>query len=301
MSFYKTTNRSSGSDFWVPWTGIIACLSQSPADQVMTPSLTSALLLFVSAVPQDWLQRLFLVCWMRRREAPLLCSCWVGLSPWWALCGWQMFQLRGCTCSLWQPQKRCCQIPQPLHVHQGDSLQNTDLAFTSSVSEGRENFKLGSKPQFGGFAASAHCLSLSLRACQSTLQLYIGLIIEGKRVRCLQKARASAAGQQLLSAGLLCFENWLFNSTKKLLTGSIWKAGSACLSSQWETSRWYLQSEPIQLLSPQIIRCTAEVGTSSSKTQNQSQLLGCSWVSGAWDSGLWGPHCISLALYLWLN
>lgn len=147
----------------------------------------------------------------------------------------QMFLLRGChpvSVSSLQEEIPAASSPQPPHVHQGNSLGNTYLADTSSASEARKKFKLGSKPHFGGFATSAHRLSLSLRACQSTLQLYIELIIEGERIHCLQKPSAGAAGQQLLSAGLLCFGNWPFNSTKKLLTGSIWRAGSACLSSQ---------------------------------------------------------------------
>lgn len=82
--FYKTINRPSGSDVWVPLTGVVACPSQSIADQARTPSLTSALLPFVSHFPQDGLENtLVLVCWtplpcsdpVRGREASLLCSC----------------------------------------------------------------------------------------------------------------------------------------------------------------------------------------------------------------------------------
>lgn len=109
--------------------------------------------------------------------------------------------------SLWR-ESPTPKSPRPQHVHQGNSLQKTYLAFASSASEARRNFKLGSsKARFGGFATSARCLSLGLRACQSTLQLYVGPLIGGKRAHCLQKPSIGVMGKQLTSAGLLCFGN----------------------------------------------------------------------------------------------
>lgn len=116
----------------------------------------------------------------------------------------QVFQLRGChllsvssireETLLPDPRSRCT-CTKVIHCK--------TLAWhlpAQRLKRGKKS-KLGSKPHVGGFATSAHCLSLSLRACQSTLQLYIGLIIEGKKEFTAYKSQAPV--QQDSSSRLL--------------------------------------------------------------------------------------------------
>lgn len=155
----------------------------------------------------------------RKGEDLLLSGPCVALPVLNALVTEQVLPLRGHHLLPWSSLRKgtpAARSPQPQHLHQGNSPRKSYLALTSSASEARRNFKLGSSTaHFGGFATSARCLSLGLRACQITLQLYIGPIIEGKRAHCLQKPSTAVAGQQLTSAGLRRFGNRPFNSRKK--------------------------------------------------------------------------------------
>lgn len=161
---------------------LTACY-KSPAGWSKTPSPTSALLLSSLISPRCGLRRLLFgplghpspaMLLLKERQDLLLHGPCVALPVLSDLVTEQMLQLRSCHIlsqrSLWKDMF-AARFPQPQHVHQSNSLQKTYLAFISSASEARRNFKLGS--------SRAHCLPLSLKACQSILQLCIGSIMGG--------------------------------------------------------------------------------------------------------------------------